>query len=421
MVTSKFARSLWAASLSIPLALASAPSSAVEIEYWQYFFKERVDAIDALIEQFEAENPDITVKHTHFPYAQYRTKVAAAIPAGEGPDVVQLYYGWLKDYLKADLLVPLPEDAFPAAETESEYFPIVAAMKLDGQYWGMPTAVRSLALFYNKTLFEEAGLDPNSPPKTHDEMIEIAKKITKRDDGGNLLTAGMTAAPTSQDHHWWREVLIRQFGGQPYSDDNCQVAYNDDAGREALQAYVDLFDAHAVTDYGFMDESQAAFGAGRAGLHIDGSFRLGTYMGVEGLDWAVAPLPSHNGVTSNFASYWVNGISKKAEGEKLEAAVKFLEFITTKEAMQLWVETVGELPARRDAALTDENRAHPLYGPFIEGLENAQTTDFYNESAQRQVFLDMIDRIQIGGISVADSLAAAAEEEQKILDEFCQS
>jgi multiple sugar transport system substrate-binding protein len=413
------ARASRAASLSIPLILGAAQSNAVEIEYWQYFFKERVEAINALIEEFEAQNPDITVKHTDFPYAQYRTKVAAAIPAGQGPDVVQLYYGWLQDYLKADLLVPLPEGSFNASEVETEYFPIVTAMKSEAAYWGMPTAVRSLALFYNKKLFEEAGLDPNSPPKTHDEMIEMAKKITKRDDGGNLLVAGLTAAPTSQDHHWWREVLVRQFGGQPYSDDNCTVAYNDDAGRAALQAYVDLFNTHKVTDYGFMDESQAAFAAGRAGMHIDGSFRLGTFTGVEGLDWAVAPLPTHNGVTSNFASYWVNGISKKAQGEKLDAAVKFLQFITTKEAMQLWVETVGELPARKDAALTDENRAHPLYGPFIEGLDGAHTTDFYNESAQRQVFLDMIDRIQISGMSVADSLAAGAAEEQKILDEFC--
>ena len=315
--------------------------------------------------------------------------------------------------------MPLPQDSFDAAQIEAEYFPIVTEMKVDGQYWGVPTAVRSLALFYNKKLFEEAGLDPNSPPKTHDEMIEMAKKLTKRDDGGNLLQAGLTAAPTSQDHHWWREVLVRQFGGQPYSDDNCQVAYNDDAGRAALQAYIDIFQTDKLTDYGFMDESQAAFAAGRAGLHIDGSFRLGTFTGVDGLDWAVAPLPTHNGVTSNFVSYWVNGISKRAEGEKLEAAVKFLQFVTTKEAMQLWVKTVGELPARKDAALTDENRADPMYGPFIAGLDGAHATDFYNESAQRQVFLDMVDRIVIGGESVADSLAAAAAEEQKILDEFC--
>jgi len=160
-----FARKLLAATVSLPLALVAAPSHAVEIEYWQYFFAQRVEAIDALIEQFEAENPDITVKHSNFPYAQYRTKVAAAVPAGEGPDVVQLYYGWLKDYLKADLLVPLPADAFPQSEVEDEFFPIVSAMEVDGAYWGMPTAVRSLALFYNKTLFEEAASIPTARPR----------------------------------------------------------------------------------------------------------------------------------------------------------------------------------------------------------------------------------------------------------------
>lgn len=405
------------AAMALPLAIGLAgPAGAVEIEYWQYFFKQRVEAIDALIEKFEAANPDITVKHTHFPYAQYRTKVAAAVPAGEGPDVVQLYYGWLKDYLKADLLVPLPEAQFPAAEIESEFFPIVKAMKIDGKYWGVPTAVRSLALFYNKKLFAEHGI--SGPPKTHAEMIEIAKKITERDAAGNLLTAGMTAAPTSQDHHWWREGLIRQHGGQPYSDDNKTVTYNNEAGKKALQTYVDLFQTSKVTDYGFMQESQAAFAAGKAGMHIDGSFRLGTFRGVDGLEWGVARMPSLNGIQSNFASYWVNGISKKASGEKLEAAAKFLQFITNNEAMQVWVDTVGELPARKAAALTDANRAHPEYGPFIEGLEGAHTTDFVNESAQRQVFLDLIDRVQIAGMSLEDSLAEAAAEEQKLLDEF---
>ena len=57
-------------------------ANAVEIEYWQYTYKSRVAAIDKLIEKFEAANPGITVKHTHFPYADYRKKVAIAVSAG---------------------------------------------------------------------------------------------------------------------------------------------------------------------------------------------------------------------------------------------------------------------------------------------------------------------------------------------------
>jgi len=79
--------------------ITAGPAVAVEIEYWQYSYKTRLDVMDKMIEQFEAENSDIKVIHTNFPYAQYRTKVAASVAAGEGPDVVQLYYGWLADYL----------------------------------------------------------------------------------------------------------------------------------------------------------------------------------------------------------------------------------------------------------------------------------------------------------------------------------
>ncbi len=393
-------------------------ASAVEIEYWQYYFAERVDAIDQLIEKFEAENPDITVKHTHFPYAQYRTKVAAAVPAGEGPDVMQFYYGWLPDYLKAGLVQPLSTTTFSPSAIEETFFPIVERMKVNDAYMGLPTAVRSLAMFYNKDLFRKAGLDPETPPATYADLVKAATAIAEHDDAGNLLVAGITATPVSQDAHWWREVLIRQFGGQPYSDDGTQVAYNTPEGAEALHAYTDMFMTHKATDYGFMNESQASFAAQRAGILIDGSFRIGAVQKMEGLDWGVAPLPSHDGITSNYASYWVNGISAAVEGEKLEAAEKFLAFLTTDESMQLWLDVVGELPAKPAVALTESNANDPIYGPFIAGLETAQTTSFVNESEQRKIWLDMIDRINIGGVSVEDSLAAAAEEEQKLLDSF---
>lgn len=91
-------KSIIGATAGAVMALSAGFAQAVEIEYWQYFYEARVKAIDILIEKFEAANPDITVKHTTFPYADYRTKVAASIPAGEGPDVVQLIL-WLVERL----------------------------------------------------------------------------------------------------------------------------------------------------------------------------------------------------------------------------------------------------------------------------------------------------------------------------------
>jgi len=172
------------ASSALGTLFAAGSASAVEIEYWQYIFDARITAMDTLIANFEAANPGITVKQSTFPYADYRTKVAAAIPAGQGPDVVQLFYGWLNDYVAADLIQPLPTDVFPVERIEAEFFPMVQAMKIDGNYMALPTAVRSLALFYNTKLFAEAGI--TAPPATLDEMVSIAEKLTKKDGAGNI-------------------------------------------------------------------------------------------------------------------------------------------------------------------------------------------------------------------------------------------
>ena len=390
---------------------------AVEIEYWQYFFETRIKAMDQLIEQFEAANPGITVRHTNFPYADYQTKVAAAIPAGAGPDVVQLFYGWLDNFVAAKLIQPLPEDAFPAARIEAEFFPMVTAVKRGQDYYALPTAVRSLALIWNKRLFAAAGLDPETPPRTLDELVTFAQKLAKKDGGGNLVQVGIAADMAGQDHQWWREVLVRQFGGEPYLADYTDVNYDTEAGAKALRYYIDFQKQHGVTQLGFMDEAQAAFKAGRAGMTIDGSFRIGSFNATRGLEWGAAELPANaEGGRSNYASYWVNAITTKAEGEKLEAAKKFMAFVTSPDAMQLWLEVVGELPARREVAMTSKNLADPIYGPFIKGLDYAHTTLFVDEAAQRQVTIDMVNRVLLQDQPIEASLAEAAAAEQAIID-----
>jgi multiple sugar transport system substrate-binding protein len=399
-------------------ALSVTASQAVEIEYWQYVFETRVKAMDQLIENFEKANPDITVKQVTFPYDDYQTRVVAAKLAGKSPDVMQLFYGWLDTFVAGGILQPLPADAFPHEEIESEFFPIVSAMKRGDDYYGLPTAVRSLALFYNKKAFADAGLDPENPPQTLDELVDAAIKTTQRDAGGNLTSEGITIDMAGQDHHWWREVLVRQFGGAPYTDNDRKVTYNDEAGAKALEFYTDLQMKHKVGESKFMDEGQAAFRAGRAAMTIDGTFRLGAFGSIEGFEWGVTELPANaDGVRSNYASYFANGIGAGASGEKLEAAKKFLAYISSPEAMEIWLKEVGELPARRTAAFSEANLADPIYAPFLKGLEYAHTTLFVDEAKQRQAAVDMVNRVILENQPIADSLAQAAEEEQTVIDE----
>ncbi|MDB5622468.1 MAG: extracellular solute-binding protein [Devosia sp.] len=393
--------------------LAMGSAQAVEIEYWQYVFDSRVQAMDQLIEKFEAANPDITVKHTTFPYADYQTRVVAAKVAGQGPDVVQLFYGWTDQFVNGGLIQPLDPAVFPHAEIESQFFPIVSAMKRGDDYYGLPIAVRSLALFYNKALLEEAGVQP---PQNLEELVAAAKATTKRDGGGNITSAGITLDMAGQDHQWWREVLVRQNGGEPY-DAEGNVAYNDEAGAAALKFYTDLQTEHKVGQMGFMDEGQAAFRAGLAAMTIDGTFRLGAFEG-NPFEWGVVELPADaNGMRSNYSSYFANAIGATAEGEELAAAQKFLQYISSPEAMEIWLDVVGELPARRDVALTEANLADPILGPFLKGLEYARTTRFYDEAAQRQTTIDMVNRVLLENQSIEDSLNEAAAAEQAIIDQ----
>lgn len=406
-----------AAGLGLGLALglnlaALSAAQAVEIEYWQYVFDSRVKAMDQLIKNFEAANPGITVKHTTFPYADYQTRVVAAKLAGQGPDVAQLFYGWLDNFVAGGLIQPLDPAVFPHAEIEAEFFPIVEAMKRGENYYGLPTAVRSLALFYNKDLLSAAGVEP---PGNLEEFLKVAEATTKRDGSGNILSAGVTLDVAGQDHHWWREVLIRQNGGEPY-DAEGNVAYNSEAGAAALKFYTDLQTEQKVGQIGFMDEGQAAFRAGLAAMTIDGTFRLGAFAN-NPFEWGVVELPADaKGERSNYSSYFANAIGASAQGEELEAAQKFLAYISSPEAMEVWLETVGELPARRSAALTEENLNHPIRAPFLKGLEYAHTTRFYDEAAQRQTTIDLVNRVLLQNQPIAESLAEAAKAEQAIID-----
>lgn len=400
-----------------------AKSDTVTIEYWQYFFDARVDAMNRLIQQFEAENPDIRVIHnSDIPYAEFRDKIAASAPAGVGPDVVTLFYGWVPAWVDAGYLVPLPEEDFPAKMIETELLPMVAGSKFQEKYWAVPTAVRTLAFFWNKDLFAKAGLDPEKPPQTLDEMVEYAKKLTEYDDKNNIVVEGFTPGLPDQGHQWFREVLVRQFGGQPYSDDNKTVMWNSPEGCKAFTWMTEFETTHKTGSDDLYETATDAFVQGKSAMHIDGSFRLGSIAtNAPKLNFGVAELPvGPNGEKSTFGSYWTHGITQRAaaDPQRMEAAVRFLKFITKPESGTLWVGKVGELPAQMKAAAGEELLADPKLGAFAAGLPYAHATFFVDESQQRQFLMDAYDAVRLTGEDPCTALNEAAALEQELLDQF---
>ena len=398
-----------------------AMAEVIEIEYWQYNFGARIEAMDALIEMFHEANPGIRVVHNNeIPYADFRDKIAVSVPAGVGPDVATLFYGWQLDWIDAGYLVPLPDDEFPRAMLD-EFSPMVQASVIDGELYTLPTAVRSLALFYNTDLMEAAGLDPASPPTTLTELEEQAVQCTQR-DGEDFTVYGFIPNPGGQAHHWFRQVLLPQFGVQPLSDDRRTVQWNaSEDGYAAWEQFLKFQTELETGVVGVYENDPDGFLAGEVCFHIDGSFRLGTIANnAPDLNFGVAELPSHNDIKATFGSYWTHGITQKgaSDPDRMAASVKFLKFITSPEAGALWVDIVGELPAQLSAASDADLLADEKLGAFAAGLDYAEATFFINESDDRQAIIDAFDGVILNGADPRGELDFAVETVQAIYDEF---
>lgn len=406
-----------------PAEAAAPAGDVIELEYWQYNFEARIGAMNQLIEQFEAENPGIKIIHnSDIPYDQFRDKIAASVPAGVGPDVVTLFYAWQPAWVEADYIVPLPADAFPPEEVAAQFSPLVGASYQDGQLYTLPTAVRTLALLYNKDLMAAAGLDPENPPQTIEELEQQAVQCTKMDDAGNYEIMGLPVAMSGQAHSWFREILLRQFGQEPQSEDNRTILWNaSPAGYDAWNQLLKFEMELKTGDATLFDGDPNYFLAGKSCFQIDGSFRLGTIaQNAPDLNFGVTEMPTVNGVKMTYGSYWTHGITNKAAADpaRLDAAVKFLKFITTPEAGLLWVQETGELPAQLEAAADPELLADPNLGAFAAGLPYAASTFLVDEAVVRQALIDAYDAVKLSGADPNEELDIAVQTVQELYDEY---
>jgi multiple sugar transport system substrate-binding protein len=390
-------------------------SGPVEIEYWQYELAAKTALVDELIPEFEAANPGITIRHEVRPYDDFRQLVAAAVQAGEGPDVLNVFFGWVPAYVQQQFLVPFPQDIFPHDQIEENFFPMVQSSKIQGEYYALPIAVRTLALFCNNDLMEEAGI---TPPTTWDELVEAAKATTKK-DGDNFETVGFTWDIGGQGHNWWREGLIRQNGGAPSSDDNRTLQWTSPEAVEAFNYHCSFLLEHGVTQNGFQTDGATAFASGKAGFHVDGSYRVGSYLNdAPDLNYSIVPLPEKE-QKSSFASYWANTITRNAaEGDKLIAAAKWIDFLSSADVQKRWTPATGELPARTALAADPALMEDEKLAPFIESLEFSYASFIVNEADLRQAVMDAYDQVTLNGMDPEVALQEAQDKVQTQLDEY---
>lgn len=400
-------------------------SSQIELIYWQVDFQGYDLGIQAAIDLFQAENPDIKVTAVPISYDEINQKIAVSVPVGEGPDIVQPFYGWVPLWQKSGFLAPLPESLFPKEEVLDTYMPVVNAMFIDDQLWGLPFNQSNWAILYNKDMFEEAGI--TKLPENFEELRQAAVACTKRADDGTLEVAGYYVEFGTQEHILWK-VLTRKNGQEIFSEDQRTVTWNDsDIGAKSFKWLTDLVTVDKVMDIGFGEGPGSAFMTEKACMRLGSPGNLPVIRETNpDLNFGSFPFPKGladdpNIANLNQSQYWSMNLTSKAvkDPKRAEAAYKFMRFIMRPEvALEMIKAGYGGLPAHK--ALMDD----PYFtedaelAAFMVSLPYSDPLFWVDEMGERNISMEMGDRVILNGEDPFEVFDWGTIQEQNLRDEF---
>jgi len=313
------------------------------------------------------ENPDIEIRLESIPEADYFSKLLPALAAGSGPDTFQIPAGQILTYVRSGVIQPMDVNNSAVRNIEKEFIaPAISRMKVDGKYYGFPIDNATVVLFYNPKLFKEAGINPDKPPTTWDELIAYAKKLTKRDASGvttqmGLATGGYGPVILS---------LMMQNGASMWDAKAGLPSFVSPQGIEALKFATSMVTDSKVEDRAmgsrwnaFRQEKLAMVYAGPAMI---GSFRA-TAPNLE-FRTAEVPAPRAGGSQSTLLTSWAYVVGKKAQ---TEAATKWVAYLTSETAQKEWILKTGDLPTRRALLDLPEYKTDPLLAPCMDSMKKA--------------------------------------------------
>lgn len=303
---------------------------------------EDVDEYNAIFDVYEKEHPNVTVEFKAFKNDTYNTKLQTGITSPQGPDVAQLRaYGELQPLVAANRLVPL--DGKVDVSGFSEQVLDGARGREDGKIYGVPFAIQTLQIFYNKQIFAENGI---SVPQTWDQMIAAAKK---------LESAGVIPFSTTGKDFWMlpidREIFgATRAGGQQFAEAvlSGKADFTDPDYVASLQLLKDLqpYFPEDVIGVPYTD-AQILFTSGKAAMYPGGSFELAFFEDqAPDLEMGVFQAPPAPGavVDHPLTPGWVDGsYGVSAESDSKSAAIELVRWMATKEFGQLFTDKLKQV------------------------------------------------------------------------------
>lgn len=411
-------RQLGATVGAISLALAATACSSggtgtpgtggddVEVTVWTYWDGANADTFDAMAKEYDAATDGVTITTATIPNADFLTKLRASATSDSLPTIAIGDLVWVPQIAQLGNLADLT-DLLPA-ETIADINPaLVSFGSIDGQQVSVPVSANNLAFMYNRTLYEEAGLDPNVPPTTWDEVLSTGATILAETGkpGYELFTH---AGDNGEGLTWNFQVNLWQAGGEFLTEDNTAAAFNTDAGKQALQYWVDLIEA-GVSPYTAWGE----FEKGSAAAAQEGSWMVGIWAPDPPFDFATAkvPMPSDGVAATNLGGE--QAMVFGTDEDAAQAAADFLAWFLEPEQVTAWSEKTGMLPVTDSVATGEDylgwvDETQPLLLPYVEQMADAHArpnTPLY--PAVSFAFAQEIEKALAGEVGVDQALSDA--------------
>ena len=345
-------------------AAAEPSGDVIELQLMGWSSSDAENArLQEMVDTYNDQNPGVNVTLNQVP--DYDTVLQTAMAGGEPPDVFYIDSFRLPDYVAADSLMPIgdqmddPDDFFPSLRQ---------AFTINDTFWCPPKDFSTLALQYNKDLFDAAGLDYPTPDWTWDDMRTAAEALTDADAGvyGLVLPADMAR---------WIAFLY-QAGGTVANEDFSAMTLDSPEALEATDFYVNLvLDGFAAQpsdlDSGWPGE---AFGKGTAAMALEGNWIVPFLQDqFPDLNWGVTELPAGPGGDATMAFTVCYGVAAAAAHP--EESIALANWLTGAEGMGQWTDLGLAMPTR--ASLSDAwLEKFPDLQPFLAGADYARPWQF---------------------------------------------
>jgi len=337
------------------------------VVYWGLW--ESNSVMNGIFDEFEKQNPGVTVQYEQQSPKDYRERLQEALRKGSGPDIFRYHATWVP-LIKPQLAI-LPSSTMTTAAFEETFLSVYSKdLKTSEGYIGVPLMYDGLALFYNKDMFDVAGIQP---PKTWADVEKAATTLRLPEGSkGKIERAGIALGTTSNVDNFSDilGLLLLQNGANP-ADLTSQTS------EEAFQYYSNFYLKHKVWDE-TLPNSTYAFATEKVAMILAPSWRAFEIQSVNPkLKFGISQVPQLPDRKVTWSSYWVEGVSKTSREKDISWSL--LNYLSTKEVMQKMYNTAisqtprlfGEIYSRKDLAKTLEN--DPYVGAFVLDASSAQS------------------------------------------------